>query len=354
MKYLAVFITPHGYGHATRAIAVMQALEMNHGPFYFYICGNPPEHLLEEAGLRWETLKVACDVGLVQKDSLNFDLEATCAALGGFLPLDAALLSKLCDTLKQAGVKGVLCDISAMGIEVAKRLGVPSFLVENFTWDWIYELYEEQAPDIGGFIEELRFLYDQVDHHIQTTPISARRESSIKVGPIVRPLRGGAKVIRSQLGIGNKPFVLITMGGVAQDYAFLDMLGAQSIFHFLVSGKGTSSRNVSFISEHDAFYHPDLIDAADLVVGKLGYSTVAEILQAGTPYLYIERSNFRESGVLATYMRDNHPSQAISEDAFHDGTWLLALEKHLSDLELKRHRVDGALEVANYVISKLN
>ena len=50
-----------------------------------------------------------------------------------------------------------------------------------------------------------------------------------------------------------------------------------------------------------AFYHPDLIHAADVVVGKLGYSTLAEVWAAGVPFGYVVRPQFPESGPLEAW-----------------------------------------------------
>ena len=34
---------------------------------------------------------------------------------------------------------------------MADRAGLPSVLVENFTWDWIYRLAEGRCPALAGF-----------------------------------------------------------------------------------------------------------------------------------------------------------------------------------------------------------
>ena len=49
---------------------------------------------------------------------------------------------------------------------------------------------------------------------------------------------------------------------------------------------------------HSDFEHPDLIHAADVVVGKLGYSTLAEVWAAGVPFGCVMRPHFPESAPL--------------------------------------------------------
>ena len=54
---------------------------------------------------------------------------------------------------------------------------------------------------------------------------------------------------------------------------------------------------------HSAFYHPDLVNASDAVVGKLGYSTVAEAALAGVSYAYVPRNQFRETESFGKFRR---------------------------------------------------
>ena len=42
--------------------------------------------------------------------------------------------------------------------------------------------------------------------------------------------------------------------------------------------------NLHFLPFESDFFHPDLVHAADLVVGKAGYSMIAEVWAAGVPF----------------------------------------------------------------------
>ena len=48
---------------------------------------------------------------------------------------------------------------------------------------------------------------------------------------------------------------------------------------------------------------PDLINAADVVLGKLGYGTVSECLTHGTPLVYVPRSSWPEEEPLKVYLQ---------------------------------------------------
>ena len=49
-----------------------------------------------------------------------------------------------------------MCDISPLGLMVAERAGLPSVLVENFTWDWLYAPLVAQDPAFGPIVDWMR------------------------------------------------------------------------------------------------------------------------------------------------------------------------------------------------------
>jgi UDP-N-acetylglucosamine:LPS N-acetylglucosamine transferase len=82
---------------------------------------------------------------------------------------------------------------------------------------------------------------------------------------------------------------------------------------------------------HTEFHHPDLVGAADVVVGKLGYSTVAEVFCAGTAIAYIQRPQFPESPILAAWVEEHMAARCLSEDALLDGSWLSLIDGLVPD-----------------------
>ena len=73
-------------------------------------------------------------------------------------------------------------------------------------------------------------------------------------------------------------------------------------------------------------YHPDLVAAADIVVGKVGYSTLAEVYQAGSVFAYISRPYFPEAEVLCKFAAEHMASKQITREAFYSGRWAEELD----------------------------
>ena len=144
-RRIAWFVTPHGFGHAARACAVIEALG-ERMPLALELFTTVPEWFFA-ASLKapFGYHAVRCDIGLAQRDAMDEDLDATVRELDAFLPWPAALVDGLAEAVRARDCEAVICDVAPLGIAVARAAGVPAALVENFTWDWIYESYVDEA-----------------------------------------------------------------------------------------------------------------------------------------------------------------------------------------------------------------
>ena len=350
---LAFFISSHGFGHAARAAAVMAALHAPHPALHFEIFTQVPRWFFEDslAG-PFNYHPALTDIGLVQTSPLSEDLSQTVRRLNEFLPFDEAHVSELAAQVRHCAL--VLCDIAPLGIAVARAAGIPSVLIENFTWDWIYEGYRADAPGLQPHIDTLHGVFNSADYHIQTAPAcDALRPAHLVTRPVSRNARTPAVRIRERLGLPlQAKAVLLTMGGVEGAYNFPDRLGEQPAVYFVIPGGSDSHErrgNVVLLSHHSGFFHPDLLNACDAVVGKLGYSTLAEAYQAGIPFGYIQRPRFRESAVLAAYIQAEMRGLEIPAAHFEDGSWLSALPALLALPRIERRGRNGAVEVVEFI-----
>jgi predicted glycosyltransferase len=149
------------------------------------------------------------------------------------------------------------------------------------------------------------------------------------------------------------------MGGTPWNYTFLSRLQHQHDICFVIAGgdSGTNLHNqgnLLVLDTNSGIYHPDLITAADVVIGKVGYSTLAEVYQAGVPFGYIARSHFRESEVLTRYIAENMPGLAVTEEEFLNGSWLTGkLPALLETTRPGRAASNGAGQIAPFITSLL-
>ncbi len=358
MKVIAFFVTPHGFGHAGRAAAVMAALHEIDPSLRLEIFTKVPEWFFQES-LAGPFAYHSCltDIGLVQQTALREDLPATLRRLDQFLPFDRAQVSALAEQVNRAGCELIVCDIAPLGIAVGRTAGLPSVLVENFTWDWIYEGYAREESPMRRHVAYLRNVFESADYHIQTEPVSVYRPANLLTPPVSRAARKPAREVREKLRIpGDAQAVLITMGGIASEHSFLTRLREQSRVYFVIPGSSQSVQiegHLVLLPHHSHFFHPDLINACDAVIGKLGYSTVAEVYDAGVPFGYIPRARFRESETLAAFAQARMNGLEIPEAQFHNGAWLPALPDLLACPHIQRSEPNGAAPVASFISSLL-
>ncbi len=352
--HVAYFISSHGLGHAARAAGVMAAVQKANPSVGFEIFTQVPLRFFQDSlDGSFRVHKLLTDIGIVQQSPFQEDLELTRQRLDAFLPFDPSLLSILACKLETLGCDLVICDIAPMGIAVAREVGIPSLLVENFTWDWIYEGYEGLASQCGRHIAYLRELFEQAEYHVQTEPICQPRSAALKVPPISRSIRKPAAEIRQELDLPAEGTVaLITLGGTPHDSLFLKHLPDRNGLCFLVPGGSQTierRQNIVLLPHHSRFFHPDLINASDVVVGKAGYSTLAEAYYAGIPFGYISRSTFRESRVLVDFIASRMVGHEIGIEAFYDGSWTSQLHSLSATPRKSRAEINGAELVAELI-----
>ena len=356
MKF-SYFISAHGFGHAARSCACMTAIESFLPGVEFEIYSAVPEWFFAESlHITYTLHPVQVDVGLVQLSPLKEDLHATLERLDHFLPFDPQLVSDLSSSVAKAECKLLISDISPLGLEVATHAGVPSILIENFTWDWIYEGYLEKEPGFQKFIDQLRTITSQANYQIQASPAcDPARNGALVTSPISRNPQSSRDEIRKQLKIGSEEFVLlISMGGIPEGFTFLNQLKKYKDFRFVIPGGSSTyemDKNLILLPHHSSFYHPDLMNACDAVIGKAGYSTIAEAYWNGVPFAFVSRPTFRESKSLGEFILNNMQGFEIKDTDFASLQWMERISELAKLPRIRRSGLNGSAQVAQFIKS---
>jgi len=358
-KYrIAYFISPHGFGHATRASGVISSLYEMESSIQFEIFTHVPQWLFSDSlSAPYNYHSLLTDIGIVQKTSLHEDIPKTLKSLDNFLPFNNAQIKNLAELLNKMKCTLIICDIAPMGLAIGKTAGIPSLLIENFTWDWIYQTYTHSYTQINKHIIYLKQLFNSADFHIQTEPVCCYNPSDLITLPLSRKIRTHGSEVREKLEIPiNAKLVIITMGGISEQHTFLNQLMHQNKIYFVIPGGSQSIKtydNVILLPQKSGIFHPDLINASDAVIGKVGYSTLAEVYHAGVPFGYITRANFRESDALASYIKEHMNNVQFTEKEFQSGNWTSHLEELLSMPRILRSEPNGAEQAAQFIYNLL-
>ena len=354
---VACFATSHGFGHATRAVAVLQAIARINPGLKVNVFSTLPEWFWTEnlsPKIPYRAHRLETDVGLVQKNPFEHDLAQTVSRLGSFLAFEDEDLENARNILRKSKTDLILCDVSPLGLALGKELGIPSVLVENFTWDWIYGAYLEADTRFGPYIEQLRGLFRSADLRIQTEPLCERMQEHPLVPPVFREFEQSPERILERLDLpAGSRYLLVTTGGIPHEYSFLEQLKKRKDVHFLVTGSFSQlerEENLTLLPHRSGFHFPDLVRGSCGVVGKVGYGTVAETWGAWVPLFAVYRDNFRESGRIRTFVEKNLPQLEATETDFLNGSWIERIDELLALSSVGgEERTNGAKEVAKLI-----
>jgi hypothetical protein len=291
---------------------------------------------------------------MVQKNPFEEDIGETIRTLDR-IPLEAGpKLDAVVREVAETGCRLVVSDISPLGLLVADRLECPGVLVENFTWDWIYRAYDE--PKLTAFGAQMGRIFSTATVRIQTEPVCEVVDGSRVVPPVSRSPRSSRADLRERLGVpADHRLVLLSLSGGGPTIVpkSLRTMPATTLAIPAGSPAPENEPGIVRVPTSGGLYHPDLVAASDLVIGKLGYSTVAEIYQAGNAFAYLRRPRFPESPVLERFVNAHLSSEALPEDWIENPMVPSLLEELLARPRPTCVRQNGAGRAADLILNLL-
>ncbi len=367
MAAVAFYVSGHGFGHAIRQFAIIEALLSRTRPgLRVLVRTSAPRWLFEPAAPAALAVEPAeTDTGVVQIDALRLDAGETIARARAFydeLPRRAA---EEAARLRAHDVALVVADAPPLACAAAERAGVPSVVCANFTWDWIYAGYRD-VPGAEQVLQAMRASYSLADaawrlpmhggfdgfSTVIDVPLVARRS-----GP------GTRARLRERFGLPpDRPIALVSFGGYGVRDLPLDRLDCRGRWDIAVTMPGVQAADLppgvhgvpqELISARGLRYE-DLVRAADVVITKPGYGMISDCIANGTAMLYTSRGRFAEYDVLVREMPRFVKCAYLEMEAFLAGRWLEGLDRAASQPEpAEQPGTDGAAVVAGLILERL-
>jgi hypothetical protein len=349
---VAFYISGHGFGHASRQVEIINALGSRHPGLSVFVRSSATRWLLER------TLKVPieldarhADTGVVQLDSLRLDARATMATAARFYAGFEARVEDETRLLRERGVSFVVSDAPPLGCAAAHAAGVPSVVVSNFTWDWIYEAYlNEHSHHAREVIDTIQSAYARataawrLPMHGDFMPF----RQVIDIPFVARHASRTPEQTRRHLGLPlDARLALPSFGGYGVKSLDLDAVRLPAGWEIV--------RGLDQAEIYDAgLCYQDLVHAVDLVVTKPGYGIVSECIANGTPLVYTSRGVFPEYDVFVREMPRYLRCAYISNDDLLAGRWGEAIEAAVNaPAPPEQPRTDGAEVVADMMAACL-
>lgn len=335
---ICFYVSDFGYGHATRDIALIRALQEALRAEVIVRTGLPAEFMARSLpGV--EVLQGQNDPGVVM-DGAAVDRERTLAAVEQWLASWEGSIAAEKAFLRDRRADLVLSDIAPQPFLAAEELGIPSLGISNFTWHLIYTHLFGKIEVTDRIAEAYRAAEGALllPLHEPMAVFRDRRE----VGLVVRAVTRNRAEIRRRCGLSEgEPLVYLGGGRSLDPAVFRDLRTALAGCTLLVPS-WTEIPGTARIPPGETETQ-DWIAACDLVVSKPGYSTIAEAVQARVPMALFRREGFAEDDYLIRGVEALGIGKEVPAAAVLDGSWAEDLES-LMEIRENFDKIDGVFK----------
>jgi L-arabinokinase len=357
------YVSSHGLGHASRDLEVINEIGRRRPGLRIVMRTSVPASFVEQsATVPIELQQAESDTGVAQIDSLQIDEGATARRAAAFHEDFKARADAEASVLRELGATLVVADVPPLACAAAERAGIPSVVLGNFTWDWIYAGFPQFETAAPGVIDAIADAYARATRALRL-PLHGGFETMrtvVRDVPfIARTSPRGRDAARQTLGLNPEDTaVLVSFGGFGLHLDHHAILRDSPIRLIMTDG-GSPPRGDSpnplrltprMLADRNLRYE-DLVAAADVVVSKPGYGIVSECIANGTALLYTPRNRFAEQDVFEREMPGLLRCRRIDRDDLLTGNW----REHIEALLGQRHpptisSVNGAEQAAATIL----
>ena len=368
MPSVFFYISGHGFGHTVRQIAIINALGERLPAIDLIVCTSAPRRLFDH------TVRVPItfierpnDTGVVQIDSVRLDERATIALASDFYRTLRLRADAEAADLRAHDARLVISDAPPLACAAATGAGIPSVVVSNFTWDWIYEGYAAELHAAPDLLPIIRDAYSQA-HEGWRLPLHGGFETVPRVRDVpfvARHARADRSRddVRRELSLpSDKPLALVSFGGYGVNGLEAMAFDCLDVVDLVMTAPAANTPSLAgpahWIAEEDlyarGFTYVDLVAAVDVVVTKPGYGIISDCVANHTAMLYTSRGRFVEYDVMVREMPRFLRCELVDLDSFLAGRWSDALRRLLNQPPPpEQPRTNGADVVANLIVDRV-
>lgn len=365
MKNILVYVTGHGFGHASRMSQILNSLARRLHDCFFHIRAGAPEwyfrHLLDKC-VRFSYSSENIDIGVVQDNPVRLSKKKTVERFAEFWKNKDRLVEREADLFRRKDISLLIADIPPIAFLVAERLQIPGIGISNFTWDWIYRDYVKCYPEYSYLIPEIQDAYRKATLMLRLPFYGPFPPgvTTIDVPLVARKSDRERNHTCAMLDIiQDRPLVLISFGGIPLRNSLFHNLESLNSYRLITTfpAQGVIP-TAHHIKEEQilkaGLRYTDIVNSVDIVVGKPGYGLVSECIACRRPLLYTSRGCFAEYGALVKGIRRYLQSCHIPKSDLIRGNWENYLEKLISSkLPDEKCATDGDKNVSEEIMKVL-
>ncbi len=351
---LVAAITPHGFGHAAQAVAVLRALVKRRPGTELHIATRVPrDWLAARLDVPFHYHPHATDFGLVMHSPVQIDHDLSASGYASLYRDRYRLLEEETEWLAGLAPDLVLADAPWLPLAAARRLGIPAAGLCSLNWAGIYRHFYASGADGMAVFEWLRESYNQADCFLRPAPAMPmpELENVRDIGPIAMQVPGRREALVERFGLpGDARLVLVALGGVGGRLPMEHWPRQPKVF-YLVEAAWQVAREDAIAIQDTGLAFLDLLASADLVLGKCGYGTVAECAVNATPLLAIRREDgWPEDAPLSAWLQRHGRMAWITRQQAERGEFMEEMETLLESPAPEPPEPSGAPEAAELLL----
>ncbi len=357
MKNICFYISDYGFGHASRSIAVVRAIAKARPDIKIFLKAYTAFDFLMQSlpEKNIEVIKSKNDIGIfADKDSFNIDRELTEDELRRWVGSWDVYLEKERSFCRSNHIDLILSDVTPQPFIISRELGIPGIAISNFSWHLIFSRLFGDTYETN----KIKDAYEQADNALvlpfDTDMSVFKRKQNISL--ISREVTIDREHMRRKAGIASTDLLVYVSVGLYDSPMMRDntrTVNGRKV-RFIASANCKPSMDNIITIPGEEMEIQNYIATCDLVISKVGYSTVSEATRGKVPMLLFRREGFAEDIYIANTVKQLGIGNEIPKDSLANGEWTAEMDnidtyKQNFDAIDERYKKDGTEEVVKVV-----
>jgi hypothetical protein len=317
-----IALSSHGFGHLGQTAPIIDALRQRRPNVRLVVRSRLPEFKLrEKLGDDIEIQVAELDIGIVQKDALNIDVEATADRYATFHQQWEALLEREKQALRDIRPDLIVANIPYLTLAAAQQLNIPNLAFCSLNWAELYQYFFSARPESEHILEQMLEAYNRALCFLQPAPAMRMPgiDNGVAIGPVAQLGADVSGALRRRLGIDAATALLLFSVGGMEIRTPCDDWPRFPGLHLLVPEAWNSRHPDTTALESLGYCFADLMRSCDVLIAKPGYGSFVEAACLGKPVLYLPRPNWPEAPILIDWLQQHGRCMELQHADFHAG-----------------------------------
>jgi len=330
-RRLLADISSHGYGHLSQTGPVLNELWYRRPDIRLAVRSALPREVLERRiEAPFEHLAEALDFGMVMKNAVDLDLEASAARYLAFHENWEARVAREAELLKAIAPDLLLANVPYLSLAAASRAGIPAVAMSSLNWADIFLGTLGHIPQAPAIHDQMLAAYRGAGAFLQLTPGMEMSDlpNLRAIGPVARIAGSRRDSLEHRLGIpAGERLVMVALGGIPMRLP-LEQWPRLPGVRWLVPASWQAARPDALAIEAAGLGFTELLASCDAVIAKTGYGTFTEAACNRVRVLYVRRPGWPEEPPLVEWLRKNATCAEVDRERLEQGAFaedLLAL-----------------------------